>query len=101
MKRFFGFARKKEPAAVGSGPGASSSSSSAGAAAAVGGGYELRSKDLGKLHRAAANGDLEKLQQLAKKHDLNQLDKANRFAGRDGGARGGPVPTSRGLFFAS
>ncbi|XP_015270799.1 PREDICTED: ankyrin repeat domain-containing protein 26-like [Gekko japonicus] len=73
MKKFFGFARKKEQP-LGSRSGAASSSLSA----AVGGGYELRSKDLSKLHRAAASGDLEKLQQLMKKHDLNQLDKANR-----------------------
>lgn len=79
MKKFFGFTRKKEQ---GSRSGASSSHS-----AAVGGGYELRSKDLSKLHRAAANGDLEKLQQLMKKHDLNQLDKANRFGWRAGTAR--------------
>ncbi|KAJ6654091.1 hypothetical protein lerEdw1_007455, partial [Lerista edwardsae] len=74
MKKIFGFGRRKkeqQPAPL-----------SAGAAAAsplgASGGYEVRSKDLSKLHRAAATGDLEKLQQLAKKHDLNQLDKANR-----------------------
>ncbi|XP_060100384.1 ankyrin repeat domain-containing protein 26 [Heteronotia binoei] len=72
MKKFFGFARKKEQ------PSGSRSVASSSLSADVGGGYELRSKDLGKLHRAAAGGDLEKLQQLAKKHDLNQLDKANR-----------------------
>uniref|UniRef100_A0A8C3XS48 Ankyrin repeat domain 7 n=1 Tax=Chelydra serpentina TaxID=8475 RepID=A0A8C3XS48_CHESE len=43
-----------------------------------GGGYELREKELGKLHRAAAGGDLGRLQQLLKKHDINQLDKENR-----------------------
>ncbi|XP_047675755.1 ankyrin repeat domain-containing protein 26 isoform X3 [Tachysurus fulvidraco] len=41
-------------------------------------GYELKEKDLGKLHKAALTGDVAKLRQLAKKNDLNQLDKENR-----------------------
>ncbi|XP_072341336.1 ankyrin repeat domain-containing protein 26 isoform X8 [Scyliorhinus torazame] len=41
-------------------------------------GYELREKDLGKLHKAASTGDLSKLRQLVKKNDVNQLDKENR-----------------------
>ncbi|KAI5100382.1 ankyrin repeat domain-containing protein 26 isoform X2, partial [Silurus meridionalis] len=43
-------------------------------------GYDLKEKDLGKLHKAAFTGDLAKLRQLAKKSDLNQLDKENRTA---------------------
>ncbi|KAI5627115.1 ankyrin repeat domain-containing protein 26 isoform X1 [Silurus asotus] len=43
-------------------------------------GYDLKEKDLSKLHKAAFNGDLAKLRQLAKKSDLNQLDKENRTA---------------------
>nr|XP_023964797.1 ankyrin repeat domain-containing protein 26 isoform X10 [Chrysemys picta bellii] len=66
MKKIFGFGKKKKgqsPACRASLPGV---------------GYELREKELGKLHRAAAGGDLGKLQQLLKKHDVNQLDKENR-----------------------
>uniref|UniRef100_A0A3P8R851 CCDC144C-like coiled-coil domain-containing protein n=1 Tax=Astatotilapia calliptera TaxID=8154 RepID=A0A3P8R851_ASTCA len=43
-------------------------------------GYELKDKDLGKVHKAALAGDLAKLKQLAKKNDVNQLDKENRTA---------------------
>ncbi|KAJ0069880.1 hypothetical protein NL108_016046, partial [Boleophthalmus pectinirostris] len=45
-------------------------------------GYELKDKDLGKVHKAASVGDLAKLKQLAtkQKNDLNQLDKENRTA---------------------
>ena len=43
-------------------------------------GYSLKEKDLPKLHKAAWNGDLVKLQQLSKKGDVNQLDKENRLA---------------------
>ncbi|XP_026504516.1 ankyrin repeat domain-containing protein 7 isoform X6 [Terrapene carolina triunguis] len=66
MKKIFGFGKKKKgqsPACRASLPGV---------------GYELREKELGKLHRAAAGGDLGKLQQLLKKHNINQLDKENR-----------------------
>ncbi|XP_062913897.1 ankyrin repeat domain-containing protein 26-like isoform X2 [Mobula hypostoma] len=41
-------------------------------------GYELKEKDLGKLHKAASAGDLNRLRQLIKKKDVNQLDKQNR-----------------------
>jgi len=41
-------------------------------------GYDLKDKDLGKVHKAALLGDLAKLKQLAKKNDINQLDKENR-----------------------
>ncbi|XP_014380494.1 ankyrin repeat domain-containing protein 26 isoform X6 [Alligator sinensis] len=69
MKKIFGFGKKKK--------GLPSPSKSA--SLPVGsGGYELRERDLGKLHRAAATGDLGKLQQLLRKQDPNQLDKENR-----------------------
>ncbi|XP_078273549.1 ankyrin repeat domain-containing protein 26 isoform X2 [Rhinoraja longicauda] len=42
------------------------------------GGYELKDKDLGKLHKAASIGDLTKLRQLIKKNNINELDKQNR-----------------------
>ena len=41
-------------------------------------GYQLKEKDLPKLHKAAWNGDLAKLQQLSKKTDVYTLDKQNR-----------------------
>ncbi|KAG7523377.1 ankyrin repeat domain-containing 26-like [Solea senegalensis] len=43
-------------------------------------GYDLKEKDLGKVHKAASVGDVAKLRQLAKKNDINQLDKENRTA---------------------
>ncbi|KAM7180278.1 ankyrin repeat domain-containing protein 26 isoform 6-T6 [Macrochelys suwanniensis] len=68
MKKIFGFGKKKK----------GQSPSSRASLPGGGGGYELREKELGKLHRAAAGGDLGRLQQLLKKHDINQLDKENR-----------------------
>ncbi|KAG7258765.1 hypothetical protein CRUP_037842 [Coryphaenoides rupestris] len=43
----------------------------------AGGGYDLKEKDLAKVHKAALLGDVLKLVQLAKKNDINQLDKEN------------------------
>uniref|UniRef100_A0A1A8Q4R9 Ankyrin repeat domain 30B n=3 Tax=Nothobranchius rachovii TaxID=451742 RepID=A0A1A8Q4R9_9TELE len=51
-------------------------------------GYDLKEKDLGKVHKAAFIGDLAKLKQLAKKNDINQLDKENRTALHIGCASG-------------
>ncbi|XP_077870104.1 uncharacterized protein LOC100371645 [Saccoglossus kowalevskii] len=42
--------------------------------------YDIKEKELPKLHKAAWNGDLSKIKQIAKKGDLNQLDKENRSA---------------------
>ncbi|XP_023202649.1 ankyrin repeat domain-containing protein 26-like isoform X1 [Xiphophorus maculatus] len=41
-------------------------------------GYDLKDKDLGKIHKAVFQGDLAKVKPLAKKSDINQLDKENR-----------------------
>ncbi|XP_077690472.1 ankyrin repeat domain-containing protein 26 [Eretmochelys imbricata] len=71
MKKIFSFGKKKK----GQSP---SSRASLPGVPGGGGGYELREKELGKLHRAAAGGDLGRLQQLLKKNDINQLDKENR-----------------------
>ncbi|KAK1169081.1 ankyrin repeat domain-containing protein 26-like isoform X2 [Acipenser oxyrinchus oxyrinchus] len=68
MKKLFSFGKKKK--------GFSPNTSDTGSV--VSAGYELKEKDLGKLHKAASTGDLSKLKQLAKKHDLSQLDKDNR-----------------------
>ncbi|XP_028307523.1 ankyrin repeat domain-containing protein 26 isoform X3 [Gouania willdenowi] len=69
MKKIFGFTKKKR---------SSSSTPDNGSVLSVG--YELKDKDLGKVHKAASVGDLTKLKQLAKKNDINQLDKENRTA---------------------
>ncbi|XP_054667763.1 POTE ankyrin domain family member B-like isoform X4 [Grus americana] len=74
MKRFFGFGfgfgfgrkRKGQPPS-----GSASVPCPAGA-------YELRQKDLGKLHRAAASGDLARVRQGLKKHGIDGRDKAER-----------------------
>ncbi|XP_042324779.1 ankyrin repeat domain-containing protein 26-like isoform X5 [Sceloporus undulatus] len=42
------------------------------------GGYQVRSKDLGKLHRAAAEGNLGELRHLLQKHDLDEQDREGR-----------------------
>ncbi|XP_028287089.1 ankyrin repeat domain-containing protein 26 [Parambassis ranga] len=69
MKKIFSFTKKKKHL---SGTPDNGSVLSAG--------YELKDKDLGKVHKAASAGDLSKLKQLAKKNDINQLDKENRTA---------------------
>ncbi|XP_048868792.1 ankyrin repeat domain-containing protein 26 isoform X2 [Brienomyrus brachyistius] len=68
MKKILKFSKKRR--------GFSPSSSDAGSILSIG--YEIKEKDLGKVHKAASLGDLTKLKQLAKKNDLNQLDKENR-----------------------
>ncbi|XP_074024588.1 ankyrin repeat domain-containing protein 26 [Numenius arquata] len=68
MKRIFGFGRKRK----GQPPsGSASLPSPAGA-------YELRQKDLSKLHRAAASGDLAQVRQALKKSRIDERDKAER-----------------------
>ncbi|XP_049330498.1 ankyrin repeat domain-containing protein 26 isoform X4 [Astyanax mexicanus] len=69
MKKIFNFTKKKK---------GSPSASDTGSVLSVG--YDLKEKDLGKVHKAAFTGDVSKLRQLAKKNDLNQLDKENRTA---------------------
>ncbi|XP_051466786.1 ankyrin repeat domain-containing protein 26 isoform X3 [Apus apus] len=68
MKRIFGFGRKKKGQPP---PGSAAQPSPAGA-------YELRPKDLGKLHRAAASGDLAQVRQGLKKHGIDGRDGAER-----------------------
>ncbi|KAL6474420.1 hypothetical protein MHYP_G00179810 [Metynnis hypsauchen] len=69
MKKIFNFTKKKK---------GSPSASDTGSVLSVG--YDLKEKDLGKVQKAAFTGDVAKLRQLAKKNDLNQLDKENRTA---------------------
>ncbi|XP_067906623.1 ankyrin repeat domain-containing protein 26 isoform X2 [Heterodontus francisci] len=68
MKKILSFAKKKRKF--------SPNTSDTGSVVSVG--YELKEKDLGKLHKAASTGDLPKLRQLIKKNYINQLDKENR-----------------------
>nr|XP_021409173.1 ankyrin repeat domain-containing protein 26 isoform X7 [Lonchura striata domestica] len=70
MKRIFGFARKRKGQPP---PGSASLPCPAGA-------YELRQKDLGKLHRAAASGDLAQVRQGLRKSGIDGRDKAERTA---------------------
>lgn len=69
MKKIFSFTKKKKQ---------SSGTPDNGSVLSLG--YELKEKDLGKVHKAAWVGDLAKLKQLAnkQKNDINQLDKENR-----------------------
>ncbi|XP_008282227.1 ankyrin repeat domain-containing protein 26 [Stegastes partitus] len=69
MKKIFSFTKKKKHP---------SGTPDNGSVLSVG--YELKDKDLGKVHKASSLGDLAKLKQLAKKNDINQLDKENRTA---------------------
>lgn len=69
MKKIFNFTKKKK--------GFSPNTSDTGSVLSVG--YDLKEKDLGKVHKAAYGGDLAKLKHLAKKNDINQLDKENRY----------------------
>ncbi|XP_065489114.1 ankyrin repeat domain-containing protein 26 [Caloenas nicobarica] len=68
MKRIFGFGWKKK----GQPPSGSPSLPCAAGA------YEIRQKDLGKLHRAAASGDLARVRQALKKFSIDERDKAER-----------------------
>ena len=76
MKKFFriGSGKKKSSDASASGRGSNRSLDKEQGSF----GYELREKDLGKLHKAAWNGDINKVKQLAKK-DANSLDKEKRL----------------------
>uniref|UniRef100_A0A667YIT4 Si:ch211-272n13.3 n=1 Tax=Myripristis murdjan TaxID=586833 RepID=A0A667YIT4_9TELE len=67
MKKIFNFTKKKK-----------NPSGTPDSRSVLSAGYDLKEKDLGKVHKAAAAGDVAKLKQLAKKNDINQLDKENR-----------------------
>ncbi|XP_048812989.1 ankyrin repeat domain-containing protein 26 isoform X23 [Lagopus muta] len=69
MKKIFSFRKKKKENPPP--PGGAASPCPAGA-------YELRHKELGKLHRAAATGDLAQVRQRLKKHGIDERDKAQR-----------------------
>ncbi|KAM6960688.1 ankyrin repeat domain-containing protein 26 [Aplochiton taeniatus] len=71
MKKIFNFTKKKR---------ASNTANTSDTGSGLSVGYELKDKDLGKVHKAALVGDLSKLRQHVKKNDINQLDKENRTA---------------------
>ncbi|TSK13388.1 Ankyrin repeat domain-containing protein 26 [Bagarius yarrelli] len=69
MKKIFQFTKKRK-----------GSPSASETASVLSVGYDLKEKDLSKVHKAAFTGDVAKIKHLAKKSDLNQLDKENRTA---------------------
>ncbi|KAL8595237.1 hypothetical protein ACOMHN_043389 [Nucella lapillus] len=76
MKKFFRNIRKKSPARSGPPPEGSPTLDKRSTASLVIG-YDVREKELGKLHKAAWAGDVAKVQQLAKKNS-SPLDKEKR-----------------------
>jgi len=82
MKKFFNFGKKKDNSdsvsskhgSMGSRQG---SSSMLALSVATEAGYDIKDKDLGKIHKAVISGDRGKVRQLAKK-DVNTLDKQHR-----------------------
>ncbi|XP_061780870.1 ankyrin repeat domain-containing protein 26 isoform X2 [Nerophis lumbriciformis] len=69
MKKLFSFSKRKQ---------SPSGTPDRGNVLSVG--YEVKEKDLGKLHKAAWKGDVSKLEHLVKNNDVNQVDKQNRTA---------------------
>lgn len=78
MKKFFKNIRKKSPSRSGP-PAEGSPKLDNRSTASLVIGYDVREKELGKLHKAAWLGDLAKVQQLAKK-DPSPLDKEKRYS---------------------
>ncbi|XP_070802709.1 ankyrin repeat domain-containing protein 26 [Pituophis catenifer annectens] len=79
VKKILGLGRKKNGRQSPSRSRVVACASAPGALICSGGdGYNLQTKDLNKLHRAAAEGDLGELRHLLQKHDLNEQDKAGR-----------------------
>lgn len=74
MRKIFGFGRKRK----GQPPPPGGGDAAAAASPCPGGDYELRQKELGKLHRAAASGDLAQVRQGLRKHGIDERDKAQR-----------------------
>jgi len=81
MKKFFKFGKgRKEPSEASSSRTGNLSSRQGSLSSLVqsSGGYEVREKDLSKLHRAAWTGDMTKLIQLIKSSRGTNVDKENR-----------------------
>uniref|UniRef100_A0A670IU69 Uncharacterized protein n=1 Tax=Podarcis muralis TaxID=64176 RepID=A0A670IU69_PODMU len=86
MKRLKGILRLKKRRAAEQQPASSASSEAAGevvvsacaSCLASDGAYVVRKKELGQLHRAAAEGSLGDVQRLVQRHDINEPDKDSR-----------------------
>jgi len=80
MKKFFKFGkgRKEHAEASGRSGGMGSRQGSISSLMQSSGGYEVREKDMSKLHRAAWTGDMTKLTQLIKSSRGTLVDKDNR-----------------------
>jgi len=79
MKKFFKFGKsRKEGEASSKAGGMGSRHGSLSSLVQSSGGYEVREKDLSKLHRAAWTGDMMKLTQLIKSSRGTQVDRENR-----------------------
>ena len=74
MKKFFKFgsSKKKTPSSSQDKGSSRSLNKNEGAV------YDIREKDLGKIHKAVWQGDSAKVEQLAKK-EVNSLDKEKRY----------------------
>ena len=77
MKKFFGKLGKKSSTAKPTPP-PSPNLGACGGTSSKNFGYEVREKDLPKLHKAVWNEDSMKVKSLVKK-DVNALDKENRY----------------------
>jgi len=80
MKKFFKFGKGRKESAEASSKtgGAVSRHGSVTSLMQSAGGYEVRERDMSKLHRAAWTGDTSKLTQLIKSSRGNLADKENR-----------------------
>jgi len=80
MKKFFKFGKNRKESAEASSKAGSlgSRQGSLSSLVPLTGGYEVREKDLSKLHRAAWMGDMIKLLQLVKSTRGTPVDKENR-----------------------
>ena len=80
MKKFFKFGKGRKESAEASGKtgGSVSRHGSVSSLVQSSGGYEVRDKDMSKLHRAAWTGDMSKLTQLIKSSRGTVADKENR-----------------------
>lgn len=78
MKKFFRFGKGKKDGSD-TASNVSSRRNSASSLVGVGavGGYEIKDKDLGKIHKAILKKDLDKVRRLATK-EVNSLDKESR-----------------------
>jgi len=87
MKKFFSFGKNRKESSDSSRSNRGSVVSRNGSVVSLSsvtqattGGYEVREKDLGKLHKAVLQGDIAKIQMLVRKENINGFDKQKRYA---------------------